>query len=215
MRRTLVLSACLSVLVLAASVLPATAGPPERFEEYLTVSFPDLEHEVAVFVNTTRAAECTPDRVAAEEAFLAWIEGGEVGEPPAFLPPPPGIAPVDVQVKDTPGGLVARGSADDLHIELWALDPIEQRPFVGPCLDTDDLDLLVADGTTTYRGNDNAFFGSEQRGNAFGDRGQARLQSADGTEWMYRWTFHINSRCHEPDDAPPACLVDNSWLRER
>ena len=55
---------------------PAAASPPERFEEPFTPNFPDLENDLAVFVNIDRDSYCTEEVVAFEVAIVAWIAGG-------------------------------------------------------------------------------------------------------------------------------------------
>jgi hypothetical protein len=213
MRRMTVMVGVIGLLV-AGLAVPASGAPPERPEERPAVGFPDLEQEVVVLINHTREMACTPEAVAAETALVEWLEGGMIGEPP---PPPPeveGLEPVDVQHVETgQGALVVKVMAKDLHIELWALDAPEDRPLVGPCLDTDDTMTLLATGTTSFHVNDNDLFFSDTRANAFGDRGHATLTStADGTTHSYSWRFHVSSRCGGPEAMEPPCLMDESSL---
>jgi len=86
------------------------------------------------------------------------------------------------------------------------------RPFIGPCLDTDDDGAFLASGTTSYHANDNDLFGTGTRGNSFGNRGSASLTGADGTPYTYSWRFHVNSECYTPEGGPPACLMDVGTL---
>ena len=202
-RVSVLVCAMLAIGVLAA---PATAGPPDRFEENVWIGFPDVENGVVVMVNITREAWCTPAQVADELAFLAWLQGGMQGPPPeSTATPPVGIEPVQVQVKETgQGAIVARAAADDLRIELWPLDA--DAALAGPCTDTDEAEGPLATGTTTFRAHDNDFFGSDTRANAFGDRGHAQLTTATGEPLAFSWVFHVNTRCYAMD-APPACEV--------
>jgi hypothetical protein len=195
---------------------PTAASPPERFEEPFTPNFPDLENDLAVFVNITRDAYCTDDVVAFEEAVIAWIEGGMVDPFPDEPEFPPGFDGIDVQLKETgKGALVAHANADDLVIELWTLDSPENRPFVGPCTDTDDDAEFFARGTTSFKSNDNDLFGSGTRGNAFGDQGRAEVMDGAGNYYDYSWKFHLNSRCYAPEDGPPACLIEAASLEAK
>ena len=63
-------------------------------------------------------------------------------------------------------------------------------------------------------GNDNDLFGSGTRGNAFGNRGMVNIVDEDGNRLRYSWRFHVNSRCHAPEDGQPACLIEGSSLRQ-
>lgn len=211
MRKAWISLVAAGVLAVAATPL-AAAGQPARFEVPFTILFPDTNLGLVVLINMDRETYCTPEIVAWEEAWIAWIEGGEVGDPPADPTFPDGFDPISVQESEAgQGALISMASAAGLSIELWEIDA--DPPLVGPCTDTDDADHLVASGTVAFRSNDNDVFGSGTRGNAFGDRGIASLESDDGTAYRYSWLFHVNSRCYSPDDGPPACLVETSSLR--
>ena len=67
---------------------------------------------------------------------------------------------------------------------------------------------LIGSGTARFMANDNDLFGSGTRGNAFGNRGVANSWTTAGNRFRYSWLFHVNSRCHAPEDGAPACLVD-------
>jgi hypothetical protein len=190
---------------------PAVASPPDKFEAPWEFGFPDLENEFAVFINIDRATRCPAEQVDYEHAFLAWLEGGEMGDPP----PQPVIADgrglVSVKAQETgQGALVGHVTGNDLYIEVWHLDSPEYRPFVGPCTDTDDDGSFFATGTTSYKSIDNDVFGSGTRGNSWGDQGKADLTAENGAEYSYKWKFHINSACYAPMDGPPSCLIE-SW----
>lgn len=196
--------------------IPAAAGPPDRFEVPFTPNFPDFEQEFAVFVNIDRAGYCTPEVVAWENAVIAWLEGGMVDPPPPEPEFPEGFDPISVQEKVTgQGAVVGHANGSDLTIELWNFDSEENRPLVGPCTDTDDDGSFFASGTTSYKGNDNDLFGSDTRGNAFGDQGKADVTDGEGNDYRYSWKFHINSKCYAPEDGPPACLIQRSKLQAR
>lgn len=208
------LTMLLAGMLAAVMIAPAAAAPPDRFEEPFTILFPDFENELVVFVNTDRAAYCTPEVVQWENDLIAWLEGGQVGEPPPEPVFPDGFDGISVQAKQTgQGAIVALVKGSDLNLELWNIDSEENRPLVGPCTDTDDDGSFFAAGTVSFQSNDNDLFGSGTRGNSFGDQGKGDVTDADGNEYSYSWKFHINDRCYEPDDGPPACLIDTATLK--
>jgi hypothetical protein len=210
-RRTLILLMALALLVVGvSSSASAASGPPDRHEETFPIVFPDFENGYAVFINTTRELVCTDGQIAFEE----WILGGEVGPPPGPGFQFEGIDPIAIQSKMVGDGVIvqlAKGS--NLPTELWELDDPADLG-VGPCTDTDDKDEKFAEGTSRWQGNDNDLFGSDTRGNAFGDRGVASLTGVqDGESYTYTHRFHVNSRCYVPEAGPPACLLDSAMLR--
>ncbi len=210
MRRTLILLMALALLVVGVSSASAASGPPDRHEETFPILFPDFENGKVVFINTTRDIICTPEQIAFEE----WILGGEIGPPPGPGFQFEGIDPIAVQSKMVGDGVIvqlAKGS--NLHTELWELDDPADLG-VGPCTDSDNEMEKFAEGTARWQGNDNDLFGSDTRGNAFGDRGVASLTGAvDGESYTYTHRFHFNSRCYVPEAGPPACLLDSATLR--
>lgn len=224
MRRTIV--AILATVALVVSAVPVGADPPTQ--EKLALGFGDFQNGFAVFINSDRAATCTPEQVALEEwaivygeDFFVWTE--ILGNPPEDFPgeqPPPfpdpveGIDDVRTKFKEVgKGAFVASARASDLHIELWPF--VDDPPGFGPCLDTSEETGPWATGTTSYQGNDNDLFGSGTRGNAFGDHGTASLTDDAGGEWTYEWRFHLNSKCHADEFGPPACLTDVATLTPR
>ena len=105
-----------------------------------------------MFINIDRETRCPDEQVQWEQDFFAWILGGEIGEPPPQPPVAPGFDLVDVKAQETgQGALVGHITGNDLYIELWELDAPEDRPFVGPCLDSDDEATFFASGTTSYK----------------------------------------------------------------
>jgi hypothetical protein len=201
-----------AALLAVVSAVPALAGPPAKFQVPLTILFPDTSLGLVVMINTDRASYCTPEVVAYEEAFIAWLDGGEVGDPPAEPAFPEGFQLISIQEVETgKGAIVSQTKASGLAIEIWELEA--DAPLVGPCTDTDDNLNRIGGGTVSYQGNDNDLFGSGTRGNAFGDRGHAKLVGSDGSSLEYAWLFHINSRCFSPEEGPPKCLIERSSLR--
>lgn len=211
MRKGILSVAAAAVLAISAAA-PALAGPPTKFSEPMLFLFPDTEHGIVVLINIDRETICSSEQVAWEEAFLAWLEGGEVGDPPEGPVDPEGFGDVEFIVKETgQGALVQLFKASGLSAEIWELDA--DAPLIGPCTDTDDAMNLLGSGTAAFIGNDNDLFGSQTRGNAFGDRGMVDVQDQDGNRLRYSWTFHVNSRCYAPEDGPPACLIEGGSLQ--
>lgn len=198
MRKMLIRVGLAVGLAAATMGAPATATAENPNTVELTdwfALFPDTGNGLSVFVNITA------------RDFCDWVAG-----PPG---PPPVIAPITAQVKETgQGALVGRFSAD-VYIEVWRFDE-NPSPLVGPC---EDIAVQLADpdaepfawGTAAWQGNDNDVFGTGTRGNAFGDRGRADLVDPDGTEWDYSWLFHVNSQCAAPGGWP-SCLVERARL---
>jgi hypothetical protein len=207
----MVLSLCAGILLTASTGVSALAAPPDRFTEPILLISPDFELGLVLFVNMDRETLCTPEQVAFEEDFLAWIEGGEVGDPPEPPQDPEGFKSVSFLVKETgKGAIVQHIRASGLPAEVWEMDP--DAPGIGPCTDTDGVLTRVGAGTASFRANDNDLFGSGTRGNAFGDRGVIRLIDEDGDALRYSWRFHVNSKCHVDDDESPVCLIAGSAL---
>ncbi len=208
-----VLVAILVALLTAVMAVPAVATQAERVELPLTYGWPDLDNGIAVFVNYDRDSYCTPEVFAFENAVIAWLQGGMVGDPPEPPPDYPGDEAVTVLLKDTgQGALVGHINEKALGIEIWTLDSPENRPLVGPCTDTDDDGAFLASGTTSFHSNDNDVDFSGTRSNAFGDWGTASLTDRDGNPYSYSWHFHVNSRCYAPEGSPPACLIEMGTL---
>lgn len=215
MRRRLVIVLMAGMLA-AVMAAPAGASPPDKFQAPWEFGFPDFDNEVAVFINIDRETRCPQEQLDWEYAFLDWILAGEIGEPPPQPPVAPGFDLVDVKAQETgQGALVGQVSGDDLYIEMWRLDAPEDRPLIGPCADTDDEDTFFASGTTSYKSLDNDVFFSGTRGNSFGDQGKAHITDTGGTEYTYKFKFHINSSCYAPMDGPPSCLIEHRSLKAK
>ena len=208
------LGLCAAALLAVSAAAPASAAPPGQNDVPFFFLAPDTNLGLVVFINMDRATYCTPEIVAWEEAFIDWLEGGEVGDPPEFPGAPDGFDPVRIQETETgQGALVQLLRGSNLTIELWEMDP--DAPLIGPCTDTDDTLNRIATGTATLMNNDNDLFGSGTRGNAFGNQGLAFLEGEDGTLYKYSFRFHVNSACHTTADGEPACVIDSSTLQIR
>ena len=209
--RRVVLSATAGILLAMSSAASALAAPPEKFTEPATFISPDFDIGLVIFINMDRETYCTAERVAWEVDFLAWLEGGQVGDPPEFPGEPAGFDPVSFLVKETrQGALVQLVAGSRLYAEIWEMDP--DAPGIGPCTDSDDVLNRLGTGTARFMANDNDLFGSGTRGNAFGNRGVLNLVDENGDSLRYSFKFHVNSRCHfdEAEEAPRCQLIDAS-----
>lgn len=210
--RSRVISLCAAAMLVVASAVPAAAAPPEKFSLPAWFAFPDFNIGLVVLINMDRETICTPEQVAFEEAFIAWLDGGEVGAPPESPVDPDGFDLVTFQEKETgQGAVVQQFKGSRLVAEIWELDA--DAPGVGPCTDTDDAMHLIGSGTGGFSVHDNDLSGSGTRGNAFGNRGVVNVVDDDGNSFRYTFRFHLNSRCHAPEDGPPACLIERSSIR--
>ena len=213
MRRGILSLAAAAVLAMSAAAT-ALAAPPVKFTAPALFLFPDFNLGLVVLINTDRETICSPEQIAWEEAFLAWLEGGEVGDPPEPPIDPDGFDDVAFKHKETgQGAVVELVKARGLAIEIWELDA--DAPGIGPCLDTDDAMHLIGSGTGGLSVHDNDLTGSGTRGNAVGNRGVVNVVDDDGNSFRYAFRFHLSSRCHAPEDGPPACLIERSSLRAR
>lgn len=132
------------------------------------------------------------------------------GFPPEDPPRPDGIKAFSTSFNETgKGAIVTSDRGTKLHVELWS--QVEDPPGVGPCTDTLGMEEPFATGTGMARSNDNDLFGSDTRGNSFGNHLVANLRTADGKKFTYHSRFHLNSRCHAGEDGPPSCLLE--WTK--
>jgi hypothetical protein len=199
-------------LLAGAIAGPASAAPPVKLADRFLFLAPDTRLGLVVIMNIDRATYCTPAIVGWEEAFIDWLDGGQVGDPPEFPGAPAGFDPIRIQDKVTgKGALVHHVRGSRLRIELWQMDA--GAPLVGPCTDTDDAMHRIGTGTATFSNNDNDLFGSGTRGNAFWSSGLAFLTDEAGHALKYSFRFHLDSRCHATATGEPACLIDRSTLR--
>lgn len=120
-----VLLAALLALVVAA---PTSAARPDRMYQPLAITLADFDLHLVMFINTTRAAYCTAERVQWEEDVIA----GDAGDPPA---PPDGFARILVQTTQTPHGTDYSQRGKALAGEVWRM--VADAPGVGPCTNSD------------------------------------------------------------------------------
>lgn len=119
-----VLLAALLVLAVAA---PTFAARPDRVYQPLAITLADSHLQLVIFINTTRAAYCTPERVQWEEDVIA----GNAGDPPA---PPDGFAPILTKTTETRHGTDYSERGEGLVGEVWRM--VVDPPAVGPCTDS-------------------------------------------------------------------------------
>jgi hypothetical protein len=115
-----------------------------------TVRIGDDQHGYLIFVNKSRADLCTPERIAYEQAFLAWLDGGEQGDPP---PEPAssqqGAKEVQFTQRTAPAATTFAIEGPDLPVEVWKQ---EDDPDGLDCTATDGPGAaLFATGAMTWR----------------------------------------------------------------
>ena len=175
--RKLTSLAAAGILALVAAA-PASAAPPERFEDDTIHSiFPDPDNGVVVFWNMAR------------DAFCDW-------EASDFDGPPPTETAIAVRLRSTPTGPIIFSYYGTAPLELWALD--EDADLSGPCQDTDDSSEPWATGSAHARYTDNdldhpaSLDAGIRRTNTFGERGEGKVVDADGGTWTYGWHWRVN-----------------------
>lgn len=190
-----------SAALLAAGSAPAQAAPAETFTlDDVVATIADDANEMAAFVNSSRATFCTAEQVAAENAFLEWLLGGEVGDPPQF-PQAVAAMPLVAREKAVGTGNFRFSFAGPVPLELWTFEvgkSAAEGNLIAPCIDTDGiLDLtttqiggaaLFASGAGSWSFKDNDATGAGPRSNVWGDRISASL-SGPGGEYTYGIVF--------------------------
>lgn len=169
MRRTPVV--VLSAVLVLASMMPATAGPPDRVDLPVHFDTFDADNGLLTFVNITRDNLC------------AWAEGG-------FAGPPPVEQLITVKSKETGKGAVVDSLHAEVPFEIWSFDGVPS--FETVC--ATELEGPWATGTGRVSWNDNDFFVSGTRTNTFGGSFQASVTDTDGVDWRYsfRLRFQIS-----------------------
>jgi hypothetical protein len=160
-------TAVMAAMLMVFGVTPAQGGPPEVVELNLVHIRGDVEHEIVVFWNITRADLCS------------WVEGGFVGDRPveALLP---------VSFKETGKGALVTTIRAERVTEIWHMaDPEADNA----CSATAGESGPLATGRGLFLYSDNDFDVSGTRANAFGATLQSSLSGADGLTWHYSWVF--------------------------
>ncbi|WP_377645041.1 hypothetical protein [Oryzobacter terrae] len=198
-RRVVTTLGCLGLL--AATALPALPAQAAPVTATVTVDdafmlLADEDNDLVAFANVTRAGFCTAEQVAAENAFLAWLVGGEVGDPPEF---PLALAdePVTFFVHELGPGNLRATATTVVGVDLWTFEAGKSTTagnLVAPCIDTDGLldgtavpiaaGTLFASGEGTWSMKDNDWEGAGPRANVWGDLLSARL-SGPGGDYSY------------------------------
>ena len=196
MKHLVVRSVVAAVSVVVGGVLavaPAQAAMPAETVEFApSIQTVEDVQGLILFVNSTREDFCTAEMVAWEEDFLAWLEGGEVGDPPEN----PGYDGIEtVTATRMPVGqhnAWIKWSAT-VPVELWSFDEgvFPDAIGVGPCTDSDEEGELVATGTGTWTSSDNDSWGDPPepgpRTNVIKDTVSAEL-SGPGGDYAYTVT---------------------------
>lgn len=125
-RRVAAVGAC----TLAASALglgTASAAPDTTTTvTHQTLRLVDGEEGVLYFVNKSRADLCTPERLAFEAEFEAWLDGGAVGYPPAEpASSQQGVAEMTLTQRAIGDHETTRVVGDPVPVEVWRLDDEE------------------------------------------------------------------------------------------
>ncbi len=241
-RRRRLLVAPLMVLLLALSTVPASAGPPQQFEDpEFIILFPDVNVERSVFINITAGDFC--EWLESAEPFFAWLDafflyqeylaflddGGspddffiqpppeDPGPPPEEPDPLPAIDPVTItenHVKFSEKEVFGVGSIDEeLYIEMWEFDEGVDPSDPSTLIGPcADIQDQLDEGAEPWATGTVRFHNNFSK--AYGENIRAVVSDADDTSYAYHNSFHINGNCRFDPEAGPACLVDTSQLRE-
>lgn len=134
----------------AADPLPASRGVTTVDVRPATVRIGDDENGFLIFANMSRSDLCTPERITYEEAFLAWLDGGQQGDPPVEpASSQQGVKNVQFTERTASAATTASIDGPDLPVEVWKL---EDDPDGIDCTATDGPGAaLFATGAMTWR----------------------------------------------------------------
>ena len=106
---------------------PASASPVvSTTVTHETFRLVDEDHGILYFVNKSRADLCTPERLAFEVAFEAWLDGGAVGDPPVEpASSQQGVAEVQRTTRFVDSRELLTVVGNDVPVEAWLLDSEE------------------------------------------------------------------------------------------
>ena len=195
---------CLALLTVG--VAPAVAEPANSFVvDDVVATIADDTNDLVAFGNTTRAAYCSAEMLAAENAFFDWVVGGEVGDPPEF-PMALGATPVTISEKSVGSGNIRVSFDATVPVELWTFEAGKAASLGNlrsPCIDTDGIldgtdtpiaaGELFAAGTATWSFKDNDGMGTGPRTNIWGDRIAATV-TGPGSTYAYTVVFKNQAR---------------------
>ena len=114
-----------------------------------TARIGDGDHGYLVFINKSRASLCTAKRIAYENAFLAWLNGGQHGNPPAEpASSQHGVKPVRFTHRAFHNRQTSSIEGPNLPVEVWQE---EDNPDGLDCTSTDGPGAkLFARGLMTW-----------------------------------------------------------------
>lgn len=126
-----------ATLALGAIAVPASAHPSAQVDvRPATARISDEDNGFLIFVNRSRAALCTPERIAYENAFVAWLDGGAQGDPPVEpASSQQGVKPVVFTDIDSASATLSTIAGPNLPVEVWR----EEN-------DSDGIDCTATDG---------------------------------------------------------------------
>lgn len=91
-----------------------------------TFRIADGDNGLLYLVNKSRAALCTAERLAFEQALADWLDDGAVGEPPVEpASSQEGVEDVRVSIRVVNGRQVLETLGEDLPVEAWRIDSEE------------------------------------------------------------------------------------------
>jgi len=155
LRRVSTVLAALGLIVTGTSA-PAVAHVSRPTHDDTTVTvrpatarLGDGDHNLLVFINKSRASLCTDERIAYEQAFIAWLDGGQQGDPPTEpASSQQGVNPVRFTQHVEDGVTTSSVDGPNLPVEVWRP---EDNPDGIDCTATDGPGAaLLATGTMTW-----------------------------------------------------------------
>lgn len=176
----------LGVSVASAAEASPSGGYPGPHREVVvthqTFRLGDGDNGLLVFANKSRADLCTPERIVFEDAFEAWLDGGQVGEPPAEpADSSMGSAKVVWTTVERNRRTDTTAVGRNLPVEVWRLDDEEGG-----------IDCTATDGPGAERfatGRMDYLVKSVESSSAF--RSDIRLDGVVRDEQGSRWNYVI------------------------
>jgi hypothetical protein len=144
-------------LIMTGTSAPAVAHASRSTHDDTTVTvrpatarLSDGDNNLLVFINKSRASLCTDERIAYEQAFIAWLDGGQQGDPPTEpASSQQGVKPVRFTQRVDRDVTTFSVDGPNLPVEVWRQ---EDDPDGIDCTATDGPGAgLFATGTMTWR----------------------------------------------------------------
>ena len=190
---------------LALATPAASAEPAAQQGDNWFGTWGDLEWPVpgALFINQTRDTFCTPEMIAWEQSYAAWLQDPDNTTQPGDSPFVEGLerAPIR-EVSPVDGVVKTQVTGKDLPAELWTFDDDVQgwEDVIAPCIDTDGAGAQrVATGTGSIKHNDNDLFGDGKRGNTWRFHAQAELTDTTGGQWRFVASIRATVPAHQDE----------------